>query len=208
MSFSFWHRITRIFSGKSASQAVLAEKREPSLADVQACLSEEFRVLRKTLRKQTHLMEETRSRLDEPARSASGEGHGAGLMRLASTFFHLEQSLQGQTIDSPQRREAVALFWLQIEQLLGNEDIRIIRELGGDFDPRLHRAVLVRDPDPPNNVVVEILEPGFIIHGQVSKPAKVILGREEDQAENSIAENLTMTNYESCTSVLDRAPVL
>lgn len=188
---TIWHRITRFFSGTNDLRAVSAEDREPSLAEVQASLAEEFRILRKTLRKQTHLLEETRSRLYEPvSRTSSAEGTGAGLMRLASTFFHLEQSLQGQTIDSPQRREAVALFWLQIEQLLDREDILIIRELGGPFDPRLHRAVLARDPDAPNSSVVEVLEPGFIEHGQVRKPAKVILGRGESQYENSIAETL------------------
>jgi molecular chaperone GrpE (heat shock protein) len=191
MSFTIWHRITRFFSGTNDPCAVSAEEPEPSLAEVQASLAEEFRILRKTQRKQTHLLEEMRSRLHEPVpRTSSEEGAGAGLMRLASTFFHLEQSLQGQTIDSPQRREAVALFWLQIEQLLDREDIRIIRELGGSFDPRLHRAVLARDPDAPNSAVVEVLEPGFIEHGQVRKPAKVILGRGESQYENSIAETL------------------
>ena len=191
MSLTIWHRLTRFFSGTNDLRAVSAEDREPSLAEIQASLADEFRILRKTLRKQTHLLEETRSRLHEPApRTSSEEGAGAGLMRLASTFFHLEQSLQGQAIDSPQRREAVALFWLQIEQLLDREDIRIIRELGGPFAPRLHRAVLARDPDVPNSVVVEVLEPGFIEHGQVRKPAKVILGRGEDQHENSIAATL------------------
>ena len=192
MSFSFWHRITRFFFGKCDPQEVSVEDREPPLAEVQASMTEEFRVLRKILRKQTHLIEETRSRLFEPNPGTSTEkSAGAGLMRLASTFFHLEQSLQGQTIDSPQRREAVALFWLQVEQLLEREDIRIIRESGGHFDPRLHRAVLARDPDVPNSVVVEVLEPGFFEHGQVRKPAKVILGRGKEQHENSIAENLS-----------------
>jgi molecular chaperone GrpE (heat shock protein) len=190
MLLTIWHRITRFFSGTNDPCAVSTQGREPSLAEVKASLTEEFRVLRKTLRKQTHLIEETRSRLYEPARTVSEEGIGAGLMRLASTFFHLEQSLHGQTIESPQRREAVALFWLQIEQLLDREDIRIIRELGGPFDPRLHRAVLARDPDTPNSVVVEVLEPGFIEHGQVRKPAKVILGRGEGQYENAIVETL------------------
>lgn len=190
MSFSFWQSITRFFWGKGDSQAVSAKDREPTLAEIQTSLTEEFRVLRKTLRKQTHLLEETRSSLREPARVVSDEGTGVALMRLASSFFHLEQSLQGQNIDSPQRREAVVLFWLQIEQLLGKEDIRIIRELGGAFDPRLHRAIMAREPDAPNSMVVQVLEPGFIEHGQVRNPAKVILGRGEEQQENLIAENL------------------
>ncbi|MBM9536005.1 nucleotide exchange factor GrpE [Desulfobulbus alkaliphilus] len=209
MSFLFWHRITGFFSGKSDSRAGSAEDRQPTLAEIQISLTEEFRVLRKTLRKQTLLLEETRSKLPEPVPTASRESAGAGLMRLASTFFHLEQSLLVQTIDSAPRRQAVALFWLQIEQLLDTEDICIIRELEVDFDPRLHRAVLVRDPDAPNSVVVEVLEPGFIEHGQVRTPAKVILGKKEDQFKNSTAERAPVANHKNCCArVVDRVPVL
>lgn len=188
---SFWNRITSFNPFKKGNKAKLKKDRRPTLEDIQAAMSEEFRGLRKILRKQSLLGEELRARLKGPPGAPQTEDTGEGLMRLAAVFFHLDQSLRDQTLSSPQRREAVSLFWLQLEQLLEREDIQMIRERGVPFDPRLHRAVLAREPGAPKSVVTEVLEPGFIERGQVRKSAKVIIGPEEDNQATLEAEQET-----------------
>ena len=146
-------------------------------------MSEEFRGLRKLLRKQSALLSEVLSRQNQALDTLPKNGLNEELIRLASTFFHLEQSLSGQISGSPQHREAVSLFWLDLDRILDREDIRMIRERDVSFDPRLHRAVLAREPGAEKSVVVEILEPGFIEGGKVRRSAKVILGPEKQKQE-------------------------
>ncbi len=146
----------------------------PTLEEVRVAMVEEFRGVRKLLGKQSLADEELRDRPETP-RLRTGNA-AEGLMQLAAAFFHLDLSLRDQTINSPPRREAVSLFWLQLEQLLNQADVQIIREQGVPFDARLHRVMAALEPGARRSVVTEILEPGFIEGGKVRKPAKVIVG--------------------------------
>ncbi|MBV5318033.1 MAG: nucleotide exchange factor GrpE [Desulfobulbaceae bacterium] len=183
MLHTFWNRITRCNLFAAGKVLKGDEDPGPTLAEVQALLSEEFRGLRKILRKQALVVEELRARSGEAAKPQRQDRAGEGLMQMASTFFHLDQSLRDQALSSPQRREAVFLFWLQLEQLLDREDIQMIREQGVPFDPRLHRAVLAHESGARQLVVTEVLEAGFIEGGKVRKPAKVILGPATNEQE-------------------------
>ena len=159
--------------------------RAPGLAldALQATMLEEFRGLRKTLRKQAQAVEAVRDRLDRAPEPRRNEQNSEELMRLASAFFQLDQALLEVTAHSPRRRQAVSLVWLQLDQLLDRNGVRMIREPGAAFDPRLHRVVLTRTPEARDSVVTEMLEPGFIEDGTVRQPARVILGpaREHEQ---------------------------
>ena len=179
----WWHRIT----GRSPLAGVRETDGDeaPGLAldALQATMLEEFRGLRKTLRKQARAVEAVRDRLDRAPEPRRNEQNGEELMRLASAFFHLDHALLDVTACSPRRRQAVALVWLQLEHLLDRNGIRMIREPGAAFDPRMHRVVLTRTPEARDSVVTEMLEPGFIEDGTVRQPARVILGpaREHEQ---------------------------
>ncbi len=178
---TFWHRFANCNPFNKNRSAQQEEVQSPTLETIQASLHEEFRGMRKILRKQSLVIEALRTKLDTFSHTSRSGGSNEELMQLASAFFHLGQSLGDQAIISPQRREAVSLFWLQLEQLLDQENIEIIREQGVLFDSRLHRAVLAHEPGAHKSVVVEVLEPGFIEHGKVRKAAKVILGPEKDE---------------------------
>ena len=160
-----------------------------SLAELQATMLEEFRGLRKTLRKQSQAVEAVRDRLDRAPEPRRNEQNGEDLMRLASAFFHLDHALLDVTACSPRRRQAVALVWLQLEHLLDRNGLRMIREPGAAFDPRLHRVVLTRTPEARDSVVTEMLEPGFIEDGTVRQPARVILGPAQEHEQELLEES-------------------
>ncbi len=150
---------------------------EPTLGEIHIALSEEFRSVRKMLRKQGGAVEELLRRQGQvPAPVAAGGGaSGKGLLQLATAFFHLDQSLRDLVINSPAHREAITLFWVQLERELNERNVHIIREQGVAFDARQHRAVLSLETGAGEWVVAEVLEPGFL-HGEtVRTPAKVIL---------------------------------
>lgn len=185
----WWHRIT----GRSPLAGVRETDGDeaPGLAldALQATMLEEFRGLRKTLRKQAQAVEAVRDRLDRAPEPRRNEENGEELMRLAAAFFHLDQALLEVTACSPRRQQAVALVWLQLDQLLDRNGVRMIREPGAAFDPRLHRAVLARTPEARDSVVTEMLEPGFMVDGAVRQPARVVLGPAREHEPEALPES-------------------
>ncbi len=182
---TFWDRINLLKKRRGPSE----ENHAPTLEEIRISMAEEFRGLRKMVRKQAVVVEGLQVKLDALPVAQRAADSSEELVRLASAFFHLDHSLQDQTAHTPQRREAVALFWLQLEQLLDKEHIQMIREPGVPFDPRLHQAVLTREPGARKNVVAEVLEPGIIQDGMVRRPATVILtpeANDQEIAEESI----------------------
>ena len=160
-----------------------------ALDALQATMLEEFRGLRKSLRKQSQAVDALRDRLDRAPEPRRNGENSEDLMRLASAFFHLDHALLDLTACSPRRRQAVALVWLPLEHLLDRNGIRMIREPGAAFDPRLHRVVLTRTPEARDSVVTEMLEPGFIEDGTVRQPARVILGPAQEHEQQALEES-------------------
>ncbi|MGD9947716.1 MAG: nucleotide exchange factor GrpE [Desulfobulbus sp.] len=174
MAHEIWSRFVRRLTGSAKNGREKSNPTDLTLGDVHGALGEEFRGIRKMLRKQGAAMEELLSRRDAPQTTAI-TGKGDNLLQLAVAFFHLDQSLRSLLADSPAHREAVALFWLQLERGLDEIGFQMIREQSVPFDARLHRAVLSRGTGAVEWMVVEVLEPGFIYGETVRTPAKVIL---------------------------------
>lgn len=175
MSHHFWNRLCRWIRGTAETTG--AAPAEVSLTQLHTTLAEEFRGVRKMLRKQGQVLEDLHRRQGHESPPVQ-ERTEAGVIDLATAFFHLHQSLRERVADSPAHREAIALFWLQLDRSLHQINVRMIREEGAPFDARLHRAVLSRGTGTGAWVVAEVLEPGFVRGEAVSAPAKVILGDE------------------------------
>lgn len=82
-------------------------------------------------------------------------------MQLAAAFFTSTCPCATRRDQSPPRRES-GFLWLQLEQLLNQADVQIIREQGVPDAARLHRVMAALEPGARRSVVTEILEPGFI----------------------------------------------
>ena len=185
----WWNRITGRIPLTGVGKTDSEQAPGLSVDALQATMLEEFRGLRKTLRKQAQAVEALRDRLDRAPEPRRNEQNGEELMRLASAFFHLDHALLDVTACSPRRRQAVALVWLQLEHLLDRNGLRMIREPGAAFDPRLHRVVLTRTPEARDSVVTAMLEPGFIEDGTVRQPARVILGPAQEHEQQALEES-------------------
>ena len=185
----WWNRITGRIPLTGVGKTDSEQAPGLSVDALQATMLEEFRGLRKSLRKQSQAVDALRDRLDAAPEVRLNEQNGEDLMRLASAFFHLDHALLDVTACSPRRRQAVALVWLQLEHLLDRKGIRMIREPGAAFDPRLHRVVLTRTPEARDSVVTEMLEPGFIEDGTVRQPARVILGPAQEHEQELLEES-------------------
>ncbi|MCX6791181.1 MAG: nucleotide exchange factor GrpE, partial [Candidatus Gribaldobacteria bacterium] len=62
----------------------------------------------------------------------------------------------------------------QFESILKKQGIDEVKALGEKFDPRLHEALEQVDiEDSDEETVIEVLEKGYLLNGQLLRPAKV-----------------------------------
>ena len=97
----------------------------------------------------------------------------ASLSDLADSFFHLEAVLVRLGCEDD-TLSALKMVWGKLINVCDETGLEIIRESGVPFDSRLHEA-LNRAPDGEHPVVMDVTSPGFIHHGRVTRPARVVL---------------------------------
>ncbi len=66
----------------------------------------------------------------------------------------------------------------QLQAILERFGIRKIEPLGQIFDPNFHRAMLeIDDPSNPTGTVVQVLQPGYVIHDRLLREALVAVAK-------------------------------
>jgi molecular chaperone GrpE len=72
--------------------------------------------------------------------------------------------------------QGVAMVQAQLLDVLRRHGITRIEALGKPFDPNLHQAVMQQpSADQPPGTVLQVLEPGYVIHDRVLRPARVVV---------------------------------
>jgi len=97
---------------------------------------------------------------------------------LLPVIDNLERALTAarQAGDQASLVQGVAMVQTQFLEQLKRHGITRIEADGRPFDPNLHQAVMQRpSSDVEPNTVVQVLEPGYLIHDRVLRPAKVIV---------------------------------
>ena len=125
--------------------------------------------------------ENYRKRIDREALQAEARGR-AGLARdLLSVVDNLERALAAsQTQEAPggnHLAEGVRLVHEELSRVLANAGIESFSPAGEPFDPDLHEAMLTKPGE--EGVVVEVLQKGYRLNGQVLRPARVAVGAGE-----------------------------
>jgi molecular chaperone GrpE len=70
--------------------------------------------------------------------------------------------------------QGVAMVHSQLLDVLRRHGVTRMEALGQPFDPNLHQAVMQQpSKDHPPMTVVLVLEPGYLIHDRVLRPARV-----------------------------------
>ena len=55
--------------------------------------------------------------------------------------------------------------------------VKRVEPLGQRFDPNLHQAMAQIDSDQPAGTVVQVMQPGYVIHGRLLRAAMVIVAK-------------------------------
>lgn len=73
--------------------------------------------------------------------------------------------------------QGVEMIEKQLLDLLSSNSVQEIPALGEKFDPNLHHAVSVMESDIDPEIVIEVLQKGYILNDKVIRPAMVIVSK-------------------------------
>jgi len=71
-------------------------------------------------------------------------------------------------------RRGFELIYKQLSEALAKQGVQRIEATGKPFDPNFHQAIeRVETDEHADGAVIEVLQPGYIFHGRVLRPATV-----------------------------------
>ncbi len=95
------------------------------------------------------------------------------LVEIIPVLDNLGHALK--TIDD----EGVRLIHMQLMGVLEKYGLKEIECLGKKFDPKQHEALLQEETDKEPNIVLEVLQKGYIVGDAVLRPARVKITRKK-----------------------------
>jgi molecular chaperone GrpE len=109
------------------------------------------------------------------------------VIALLPGLDNLERALNaaGQDLNPSSARiaEGVSMVLRQLKEALGKVGVREVQTQGLAFDPTRHEAVdLVSVPASDDGLIVEEVQHGYLLHERLLRPAKVVVGRAERDA--------------------------
>jgi molecular chaperone GrpE len=79
--------------------------------------------------------------------------------------------------------EGVNMVLRQLKEALDKVGVREVQTQGLEFDPTRHEAVdTINVPASDDGLIVEEVQRGYLLHERLLRPAKVVVGRAEHDA--------------------------
>jgi molecular chaperone GrpE len=134
--------------------------------------------------------ENYRKRVSREASEAEARGRAALASALLSVVDNLERALaaaEPRDDGVPNHiAEGIRLVYEELAGVLGNAGVESFEPVGEAFDTSQHEAMLTR----PGNEgeVLEVLQKGYRLNGQVLRPARVVVGSNNQPAGGHPAE--------------------
>lgn len=67
---------------------------------------------------------------------------------------------------------------VQLEDVLKKKGLeRVMVSVGREFDPALHEAIASVDSELPSGTIVDEVERGYLLHGKLLRPARVVVSK-------------------------------
>jgi molecular chaperone GrpE len=73
--------------------------------------------------------------------------------------------------------KGLALIKKQFEDVLKKHGVQEIEALGKPYDANFHEAILQKEHEGPEGVIVEEMQKGYALHGRVIRPSMVIVSK-------------------------------
>lgn len=96
---------------------------------------------------------------------------------LLAVMDSCHQGLNIQTEHAKAVHEGLELIYQQLLSVFQKFHIQEIDPTGQTFDPSLHEAMLAQPSDQPADTILEVIQRGYQLHGQLLRPARVIVSK-------------------------------
>lgn len=123
-------------------------------------------------------LENTKKRLARNSAQAIEQMQDQLLIDMLSFADDLERILENEKDyqECPRLREGVQITFRSLQSTLKRYGIEPIEALKRPFDPTYHEAAaLVEHPSHPGGIIIEVLQSGYLRHGRLIRPAKVVV---------------------------------
>lgn len=78
-------------------------------------------------------------------------------------------------------KKGLALIKKQLEDAMKKRGVKEIEALGKSYDPHVHEAILQKEDDGPEGVIIEEMQKGYTLHGRVIRPSMVIVSKNKEE---------------------------
>jgi molecular chaperone GrpE len=131
--------------------------------------------------------ENYRKRMSREALEAEARGRASLARELLSVLDNLERALAAakpRDDESAENHlaEGVRLVYEELSVVLVNAGVESFEPTGERFDPDQHEAMMTKPGK--EGEVVEVLQKGYRLNGQVLRPARVAVGAGDESAED------------------------
>ena len=152
-----------------------APREEAPPAQVPEAAAAEVESLRRDLLLQRADFENMRKRLERQKEEDIRYAALPMARELVTVIDTLEIALTHATQDDPMR-QGVGMVLDSFLKTLEQFNVRRIEAAGKPFDPKLHEAMgMVTDLSKPDNAVLSVQRPGYILHDRLVRPAGVVI---------------------------------
>ena len=121
-------------------------------------------------------------------------GHENLVKDLLSTVDNLDRAIEHAQLsdggDLESLLQGVELLQRELHGILGTHDVSEVIAEGALFDPAVHEAMAqVQNDEVAPNTVIEVLQKGYQLRGRLLRPARVVVAKATDEAEESKDED-------------------
>ena len=96
------------------------------------------------------------------------------LKKLLPVLDNLDRAAENKTDDIDVYRKGIEMTLTQLGDLLKNLDVEAFGNVGDEFDPNIHNAIMtVENPDLPENTVAGVFEKGYRMGDRILRFATV-----------------------------------
>ena len=154
---------------------------ETAMTDVEPASSPDIDTLRRALRD----LEAAKARVERDAQRAADDLREQVIAELLPVLDNLDRTIHAAERGgaSMAMMQGVRQVRQQFENVLAKHGVERIEAKHQRFDPTLHDAISLVPVSHPSahDVVVDVIEPGYKFGERLLRPAKVVVGRLQNQ---------------------------
>ncbi len=137
-------------------------------------LSTELSELKNTYLRTLAEYDNFRKRSQREKEATYGDAKANTLKMLLPVLDNFDRAADNKTDDIEVYRKGVEMTLTQLRDILKNLEVETFGEVGDEFDPNIHSAVMtVENPDLPENTIAGVFEKGYKMGDRILRFATV-----------------------------------